>query len=49
MSLLNIPEVSTMFLQPTFALVEQASNTPIDLFTIWKFCALAVAGTKVAE
>ena len=47
MSLLDITDISTLFFQPTFALVEQASNTPIDLFAIWKFCALAVAGGKI--
>ena len=49
MSLLNIPEMSTLFSQPTFGLVEQAPAAQIDLFAIWKFCALAVAATKAGE
>lgn len=49
MSLLNIPEISTLFSQPTFGLVEQAPAAQIDLFAIWKFCALAVAATKAGE
>ena len=49
MSTLNFADISTLFSQPTFALVELSSYDPIDLFTIWKFCALAVSGAKIAE
>ena len=49
MSTLNFADISTLFSQPTFALVELSSYDPIDLFFIWKFCALAVSGAKIAE
>ena len=48
MSLVDIADIFSLFSQPTFALVEASSPT-IDLFTIWKYCALGVAGIKVFE
>ncbi len=50
MSLLQtIPDVSAFFYQPSFGLVEQAAGSGIDLFSIWKFCAIAVSTVKIID
>ena len=50
MSLLQtIPDISAFFYQPSFGLVEQAAGSGIDLFSIWKFCAIAVSTVEIID
>ena len=46
----SIPELSAFFHQPSsLGLVQQAAESGIDLFSIWKFCAIAVSSAKIID
>ena len=43
----SIPELSAFLYQPSLGLVQQAADSGIDLFSIWKFCAIAVSTVQI--
>ena len=46
----SIPELSAFLYRPSsLGLVQQAAESGIDLFSIWKFCAIAVSSGLIID